>query len=138
MSWYATPYMLLLLIPPVISAPLPQWHGGGAPRLERGRWCGWAERGCLGLAYLLELHSDGLPAKLFWNNLEYVGIAIVPRRAAFALEYTGRGGWLTRRNMALLAVMPLLTVAVVWTTSSHSLYYSDPAWPGPARSSRCR
>ena len=129
MSWYATPYMLLLLIPPVVSAAIAAvaWRRRTTPGARPLVWLGLSAA-VWGLAYLLELHSDGLPAKLFWNNLEYVGIAIVPAAwLAFALEYTGRGGWLTRRNMALLAVMPLLTVAVVWTTGSHSLYYSDPS-----------
>ncbi len=37
--------------------------------------------------------SSSLGAKLFWTNLQYVGIALVPATwLLFALAYTGRGG----------------------------------------------
>jgi PAS domain S-box-containing protein len=45
----------------------------------------------------------------------------------FALDYTGRASWLTKRNLVLLAAVPLLIVVTVWTNDSHSLYYSSPS-----------
>jgi len=124
-----TPYTLLLLIPPLLSIAIAvvAWRRRNTPgaRSLVGLALGAA---IWGMAYFLALHSTNLPTKLFWHNAKYLGLAVAPTAwLAFALEYTGRGGWLTKRNMALLAIMPLLTIAIVWTNGSHSLYYSDPS-----------
>src|SRR5258706_16054458 len=44
-------------------------------------------------------------------DLEYVGTAGVPVAwLAFALGYTGRAAWLSRRRLGLLAIVPLITL----------------------------
>jgi len=45
----------------------------------------------------------------------------------FSLQYTGRGHWLTRRNLALLLIFPVLILGLVWTTGTHGLYYKEVA-----------
>jgi len=77
------------------------------------------------LAYALELASAGLAAKLFWTRIEYLGIASVSTFwLLFALQYTGRERWLTRRNLSLLAIIPLAALLLVWTDNFHHLFYS--------------
>jgi PAS domain-containing protein len=52
--------------------------------------------------------------------VEYLGIAIVPTAwLALALQYTGREKWLTRRNLALLAIEPFVTLLLAWTNELH-------------------
>ena len=74
------------------------------------------------LAYALELVSADLPAALFWDNMTWLGAAVAPTLwLAFVLQYTGRAGWLTRRNVIILMVEPLITVLLVWTNRFHGL-----------------
>ena len=59
-------------------------------------------------------------------NLEYIGIATVPFAwLAFALQYTGREGRLTGRNLALLSALPLVTLLLAWTNEAHGLIWSS-------------
>jgi PAS domain S-box-containing protein len=78
------------------------------------------------LLYALELGASDLPAKLFWAKLKYLAlVAASPTWLVFALEYTGRGKWLTRRHLALLAVGAIATLLTVWTNDIHHLYWTD-------------
>jgi PAS domain S-box-containing protein len=42
----------------------------------------------------------------------------------FALEYTGHEEWITRKNIALLSLIPAITVIMVVTNSLHHLFYT--------------
>jgi serine phosphatase RsbU (regulator of sigma subunit) len=76
------------------------------------------------LTYSLELASVSKSAMVFWLKIEYLGIAFVPAwLLIFVLQYTGRGKWLTRRNVAVLFVIPLITLLLNWTNEWHGLYY---------------
>ncbi len=56
-------------------------------------------------------------SRLFWSNIQYIGIVIVPTAwLVFSLYFTDRTSALTRRNLALLSVMPLVTLVLVWTS----------------------
>jgi len=46
-----------------------------------------------------------------------------PAFLAFALQYTGRDNWLTRRNIALACVVPIVSTLLVWTNQRHHLFY---------------
>lgn len=128
MDWQYTPYMLPLIITAAVSvvlAPLAWRHrrvSGAAPlALLMLAVFEWA------LGNTLELGSRELSVKLFWANLEYLGIVTVPGAwLALTLQYTGRGRWLTARNVALLAIAPIITLLLVWTNDAHSLIRSDP------------
>jgi signal transduction histidine kinase len=62
--------------------------------------------------------------QLFWERVGFLGAVVVPAAwLALALRYTGRGEWLTRRNVALLAIEPLATLALVWTNEGHGLVW---------------
>jgi PAS domain S-box-containing protein len=68
------------------------------------------------LGNMLELAVSSLQLKTFFANFQFIGITTVPAAwLAFTLEYTGRGKWLTRRNIALLTIMPVITVVVALT-----------------------
>ncbi|RRR65864.1 MAG: PAS domain S-box protein [Candidatus Viridilinea halotolerans] len=77
------------------------------------------------LAYMASLSVTSIDAQLFWTNSAYVGIVLVPVCwLAFAVSYTGRGNLLTPRRIALLLLLPLLTLLVIWTNSFHGLFRS--------------
>jgi len=76
--------------------------------------------------YALELAGTNLDTKLFWAKFQYLGIVALPvALLAFVLQYTDWDKWLTTRNLALLAIIPLVTVALVWTNESHHLIWRD-------------
>jgi hypothetical protein len=127
MHWQYTPYALPLLITAAISAALAlyAWRRCSAPGvtlfvLHMLAVTEWS------LGYVLELGSADLLTKLFWVRVEYLGIVIVPVTwLAFAFQYTGRGKWLTRRNVAMLSIEPLVTLLLVWTNDVHRLFYNS-------------
>jgi len=61
-----------------------------------------------------------LPGKLLAVDVQYVGIAVAPVAwLVFAAQYADRDDWLTRRTVALLCVVPVVTLALAWTNGMH-------------------
>jgi PAS domain S-box-containing protein len=78
------------------------------------------------MAVVLEYLSLDLAAKIFWMKMTYWGITLVPVAwLVFALQYTHRTKWVTRRNLAILVVIPIVTLIVVWTSGTHHLMWKD-------------
>ncbi len=106
-------------------------------------WFGWRHRrqpGAVPFLFLiglstawsvgaaLELIAGGLDNKLLWADLQYLPICFVPVAwLALALDYTGNRAWLTRRNLGLLSIVPLVMVGLQWTNSHHHLMRAS-AW----------
>ncbi len=66
-----------------------------------------------------------LTAKKIATIFAYLGITLVPPSwLAFVLEYTGRERWLTRRNILLLAIHPILIQIVTITSDFHKLFWT--------------
>src|SRR5207302_7684782 len=126
MSWRFTPYIFAVVIAGVISAGLALYAW------RRRLMAGVAAFSILMLAvavwtlgYALELAGGDIPTKLFWLDVEYLGIVIVPVAwLALALQYTGRTTWLTPRLLVVLAIEPLITVVLVWTNDIHHLIHA--------------
>jgi two-component system sensor histidine kinase BarA len=76
--------------------------------------------------YIFELGSTSLAIKLLAVKVEYIGIIGVPLSwTAFALAYTGHGQWLTKRNVTLVLIFPILTLLVVWTAEFHNWFFTE-------------
>ena len=76
--------------------------------------------------YALEIGAVDLATKLFWAKVQYLGIVTLPVAwLAFSLHYTHRRKWLTRRNGALISIIPLLTLLLVWTNQAHHLIWQQ-------------
>ena len=94
-----------------------------------------AAAGWWGLAYAIELGATRLSARLFWGDVKWLGIALLPPAFfAFVMQYTGRERWVNRRTMAALAVVPLATIALLAVPATHDLvrYYPPEAAADPA------
>lgn len=79
---------------------------------------------CTG-ASIFEIAAPDVATKLFWVKVEYPGIAAVPTLwLILNLHYLGYRDFLTRRNLALLFFVPLLSVLLNWTNSAHHLFYA--------------
>lgn len=77
-------------------------------------------------AYALQLAGADLKTQFFWARVKYLGVTSVsPLWLVFVLTYTGRAYWLTRPVRALLALVPLVFTALMWTTRAHGLMWRD-------------
>ncbi len=62
------------------------------------------------------------PVKVPMLNLERLLMSLAPACwLVLSMEYAGVRGWLTRRRLALLAVLPLLDNFLAWTSGYHTL-----------------
>src|SRR5512136_43185 len=103
MDWHYTPYIMLLIVSAMTSAMLAvyAWQHRRVPGASALAWlmsavAEWS------LASVPALTSADLSAKIFWSDVKYVGICLVPFVwLIYVLQYTGREKWLTRRNVAL-------------------------------------
>jgi PAS domain S-box-containing protein len=78
------------------------------------------------LAVGLERASVGLPAKVFWLKMSYFGILSVPPLwVVLTLRYVRAERWLTRRALVLMAIIPAITLVMVWTNEAHHLMWQD-------------
>jgi PAS domain S-box-containing protein len=69
--------------------------------------------------------------KIIFGKIEYLGIATTGLTwLMFALDYSRRDKWLTRRNVGLLLVVPVITLMAVFTNELHGLL-----WPSITPSS---
>ena len=77
------------------------------------------------IAYGLELSSTSLTQAMFFVNVEYLGIATLPVTwFLFSLCFTNKECWYKKPiNLAALLVMPIVTIAIVWTNPWHNLHY---------------
>ena len=61
-----------------------------------------------------------LPSKLWWANVQYIGITGAPLLfLVFALQYTSAGRRPTVGQIAALSVVPVITSIPVWTNDVH-------------------
>jgi PAS domain S-box-containing protein len=78
------------------------------------------------LFYALELASDTGSLKVLWAQLQYIAIAVIPVAwLLFALRHTNLDRLLIPRLAGLLALIPIVTVALVWTNDSHGLIWKE-------------
>ena len=78
------------------------------------------------VSYSLEIAGAGLETKYFWGVIEYFGIAFVPYGwLIFSITYSGQERTISRRFLALTALIPSITVLLALTTKWHGLVWSE-------------
>lgn len=127
MYWQISRYSIPLIIAAVGSAALAfyAWRRQSTPAAKSlalmmlfvAEWS---------TGYAMELGSTNLAAMVFWAKVEYLGIVTVPLAwLVFALQFSNRDRWLTRRNLVLLTVVPITTLLLAWTNEAHNLVWSQ-------------
>lgn len=124
MQWqfpqYAALYILAIALLPILA--YATWRRRVLPgalnfALQLACMAWWAS------AALIEIGSPGIPAKIFWSQVAYLGIAFAPVFwLRFVLDYV-RPGTTRNRVYLLLFFVPLLTQALVWTNDLHRLIW---------------
>lgn len=77
------------------------------------------------LTYAIRWFSKDTTAQFFWLDATYFGVVVAPTAfLILALEFTNRKHLLSRRNLVVLAIVPLLTLLFLWTDPWHGLFYN--------------
>jgi putative nucleotidyltransferase with HDIG domain len=127
LNWYGTSYTIPLMIGTVICVILIFFTWIRRPNPGAGLFT-WAMLaiGEWSLAYALELNANSFAVKLYWAKVEYFGIATLPVAwTAFVTYYNGWRHWIKARYIALLLVIPVLSIALVWTNNLHHLMWKN-------------
>lgn len=70
--------------------------------------------------------ETGLQNKIFWVNISWVGIAILPVAwLFFSLAYTGYGHYMEPRYVVSASIIPAITIILGSTNEIHHLMYVD-------------
>jgi len=133
MSWQFNIYTVVYFLTAAVSAGASAyaWRRRTVPGATRLAWlmaagAEWA------LAAGFEAAAVGVPAKVFWSKVEYLGFNSSPVLfLLFALEYSRPERPLARRMAALLWVVPALTVLLAATNEWHHLVWTG-FTPSPA------
>ncbi len=83
-------------------------------------------------ASVMENAAVDLPTKIFW--IKFQAACQMPSATAitcFVLEYAWPGRWLTRRNLALLSIAPLLVLGLIITNDLHHFFWRSFSQVGP-------
>ncbi len=127
MIWQSLPYSLPLLISAAVCLLVGgfAWHWRSRPGTAAfvlltvgiAVWAG---------GYAFEFLSPELNQKLFWGKVQYLGIVLVPVAwLAFALQYSNRVSSWSKRNLVLLAIEPLIILALIWNPRTTGLIWTD-------------
>ncbi|WP_379156454.1 histidine kinase N-terminal 7TM domain-containing protein [Paenibacillus sp. sgz5001063] len=76
--------------------------------------------------YAFEIASTSLEHIRFWLRIEYMGIPFgTVLWFIMVLQYTGRQSWVSRRNIILLMIVPVITFIAHYTNEWHHLFYKS-------------
>lgn len=123
MPWEFTPYILPLIFSGAISLVVAWlvWRRhpavGAAPLALAALGAAWWSFG-----NAAEIACTRLDDKLFWANVEYLGITAIPVLLfTLAMRYSSLGSKPTRLQVLLLLIVPIVTNVLVWTNDHHGL-----------------
>lgn len=126
MGWTPSPFVAALLVTSLVAAGLAlvglrHRDSTGAPAfvVMMSAVALWAYTDAL------QLSAGEMQPYRLWSNVSFLA-AVVSANAGllFAVQYTGRDHWVTRRTLALLVVEPAAIAMLTWTTYDHGLVWS--------------
>ncbi|RPI34207.1 MAG: PAS domain S-box protein [Chloroflexota bacterium] len=127
MHFTYSPYIIPLLAAAVItlgifvySLSLHRTTGAIALALLEVAVTGWL------LGYALEIAGADLATKLFFGKCQYIGIVFTPLMwLIFAYNHANQAKIMNHRAMGMLAVIPVITLILAFTTEKHGLIWSE-------------
>jgi signal transduction histidine kinase len=117
--------LLVVTIGVGVSGGLLAWRERPEPgalpvAVQLAGQCWWAAAG------FFQTTATGMGEKIFWLDISWVGVAVVPIGwLFFCLAYTGYNRYLQFRYVALAAIVPVLTVVLGVTNGFHHLVYTS-------------
>ena len=77
--------------------------------------------------YGLELMSTSQPLAILWSKIQYLGSSpLTAFWLALVLVYVGQEALLTKRNLIIMFIIPVITILLVWTNEYHQLLWINP------------
>jgi PAS domain S-box-containing protein len=74
----------------------------------------------------LQLSGGDYFTQLLFADIQYIAVTLLPIGwVLFALEYTGNNTWVTRRNVILLLIYPVIALIIIATDPWHHLMWSN-------------
>ena len=127
MEWLFTPYAIALFVSGILSAGLAglvwRWRAAraGLPlALLMAAVAEWT------LASAFEAAVVGVPGKILWSKISYVGSTSSPIFFFwFALEYMHLEKWLSPRNLVLASLIPAASFTLAITNEWHQLIWTS-------------
>ncbi len=78
------------------------------------------------LGYALEIAGSNLPTKLFWGQVQYIGITTAPVFwLILSIYHVAPGRVISWRMWLLLLTLPAITLVLVFTTQMHGLVWNQ-------------
>lgn len=78
------------------------------------------------VTYAMEFATSDLDTKIFWSKMSYFGIAFLPVcYFLFTTAFSQNNRIITPGNIAILLIIPLITIVMVLTNDNHHLVWPD-------------
>lgn len=125
-SYHFTIYSLITVVAAMISFFLA-FYAWNKRNVVGASYLAYVEFGIAvwALAMIFETAATTAELKFFWTKVSYLGNATVPYLfLLFAIAFGQHYQWLTLRRIILLAIVPLLTLAVAYTNELHHLQWT--------------
>lgn len=127
MQWHFTIYSAILGLSTLIAAGVlvVAWrrravHGGTSLALLMLSATIYAGTACL------ESAAVGIPAKVFWSKLQYLGsMTCPPLLLVFAMDYARCERWLNWRTISAAFALPVIGIGLAWTNEAHNWIWTD-------------
>jgi signal transduction histidine kinase len=76
------------------------------------------------LGFAFEKASTTMEMKLFWDGIQWIGVAVIPIGwVIYVWRFSGMDHLVTRRNVAILCILPAILFGFVLTNSHHGLMW---------------
>jgi PAS domain-containing protein len=76
--------------------------------------------------YMLHVCTPDPQAQIGWAKYYYIGVVFTPLAwLVFSLEYSRMSNLLTRRNLLLLAILPVTIILLIWTNDYHHIIWTN-------------
>ena len=124
MIWQTWMYFGIVLAAIAVTGFLA-WQAWRQRSIAGSRYYFWlAAAICLmALGEALSMLSPTEALALFWFKMRFLPFAAIPPLwFLFVLEYSGRGSWISKRLVAGLFVIPLITQMMVWSANLQGLW----------------
>jgi diguanylate cyclase (GGDEF)-like protein/PAS domain S-box-containing protein len=119
-------YALALALSAVVSAAVAvaAWRRRAAPGAS-GLALSMLGLTIWALTYAIRWTAAERTAQFFWLDATYLGVVTAPTAFLIvALQFANRTHLLSRRNLILLCMEPVLTLLLLWTDPLHGLFYA--------------
>lgn len=133
MAFGWSPPVAIMLLSGLVSglSALYLWRRAGAVG-RTGLAAVLAAAAAWSLAYGMELAAMTPRGRESWGAAKYVGVCVLPTAwLVFALQYTGRERWISRRLVGLTLVLPLIVLGLLAAPGTREMVRSYP--PGPLK-----